>query len=410
MVQLILCWKLWIGALGIVWIKIRKLGVRLNRRIGNPLEWESSSKSILLGLVTAALYLHYVLWAKLQLAQDVDNVWINHEYLSAQLIWFYTFFGASLCLALGSYIARKLYGDRVLYEYIAALYFGWSLCYFSYQIGNLSLPVGAVQVGAPVVGFIFFNRRAVMLALVSSFLVQLLLTFGAAWHWWPYAPMFSNAQGAIGVPSPFVAFHMYMYTLPHMVFLITISYLVLRRWRDREEKVRLLSITDPLTGLFNRRSILIHLEQEQERSRRKGPALSLLMVDLDNFKSINDDRGHEAGDYALIAAADALQKSLRQNDRVGRYGGEEFLIILPGTDLEGAQTIAERCRQQLEAADVFLTDGDRLKLTGSFGLVCNEGDVHMGVDEMLRRADRAMYRAKDAGRNQVIVDRVKGAA
>lgn len=385
----------------------RAFTAKLNRRIGNPLEWESSSKAMLLGAVTCGLYLHYALWGELLLIQDSDSRLIDYAYLASQLPWFYGLSCISFLLIVCTHIARRIKGDLVLFEYIASLYFGMSLCYFSFQVGTLSLPVGAVLVGAPVVGFIFFNRVAVMLALSLSLLVQLILSFGSAWQLWAYAPMFNGHMGSMSVPTPFAVFHMYFYTMPHMIFLITISYLVLRRWRDREEKVRLLSITDPLTGLFNRRSILIHLDQEQDRSRKNGPALSLLMVDLDNFKSINDERGHEAGDFALIAAADALQKSLRQNDRVGRYGGEEFLIILPGTDLEGARTIAERCRQQLETTNVLLSDGDKMTLTGSFGLVCNEGDVRMNVNEMLRRADRAMYRAKDAGRNQVVVDTVK---
>jgi diguanylate cyclase (GGDEF)-like protein len=179
--------------------------------------------------------------------------------------------------------------------------------------------------------------------------------------------------------------------------------MVLNRWREREAKVRLLSITDPLTGLFNRRSILAHLEQERERSVRKGPVLSILMVDLDHFKRINDDWGHEAGDYALIAAAEALQHCLRQNDRLGRYGGEEFLVVLPGTNRDGALTLAQRCRHRLATSDVMLADGRTIRLTGSFGLVCNEGDVRMGVDEMLRRADQAMYQAKQDGRNRVVL-------
>jgi diguanylate cyclase (GGDEF)-like protein len=389
-----------------VWKTLKQYSLWVNRKIGNPLEWESSSKSMLLGAVTGILYLHYALWAEFLLLPGSYNLWIDSDYLKSQVPYFYAFSASSVILILGTFASLRKYGDTVVYEYIAALYFGLSLCYFSYQVGTLSLPVGAVLVGAPVVGFIFFNRIAVMLSLLLSLLVQLILSFGAAWQWWPYAPVFSNGPGMLLAPTAFNVFHLYFYTFPHMVFLIVISYLVLRRWRDREEKVRLLSITDPLTGLFNRRSILIHLEQEQERSRKKGPALSLLMVDLDNFKMINDDKGHEVGDYALIAAADSLQKSIRQNDRVGRYGGEEFLIILPGTDLEGARTIAERCRQQLESTKVILDSGERISLTGSFGLVCNEGDVHMAVSELLRRADRAMYQAKNEGRNRVLISEV----
>ena len=88
---------------------------------------------------------------------------------------------------------------------------------------------------------------------------------------------------------------------------------------------------------------------------------------------------------------------------MGRYGGEEFLIILPGTTAEGARLLAERCRQVLERQEVVLNDGKRFNLTGSFGLVCNDGNIHMHVDELLRRADQAMYTAKRRGRNQVVM-------
>lgn len=376
---------------------------KVSRIIGNPLEWRSSAKAMLLGAVTAIVYLHYGLWVDLLLSTGNDYDWFDLEYLAEVLPIFYGLSLLSSVLTLVAWYVSRRMGESSLLEYIAALYFALSLCYFSYQIGTMSLPVGAVWVGAPVVGFIFYNRGAVMLAFSLAISIQVLLSFGAAWGWWPYAPVFQERAGLIVAPSAAVIFHLYLYTLPHMFLLLLIAYVVLRRWRNREAKVRLLSITDPLTGLLNRRSILAHLEQERERSCRKGPVLSVLMVDLDNFKAINDQRGHEAGDYALIAAAGALQHCLRQNDRLGRYGGEEFLIVLPGTDLEGAHILAERCRQQLANTDVMLEDGGQFRITGSFGLVCNEGDVHMGVDELLRRADQAMYQAKNAGRNRVLL-------
>lgn len=387
-----------------MWEQGSRLIRRINCKIGNPLEWTSCAKAMLLAATTCVLFLHYGMWGEFLLHSEPHSDWIQRDYLGQQIPYVYGFAIASLVLLVGLPFVKKAMGDQVAFEYIATFYFVLSLCYFSYQIGTLTLPVGAVMLGAPIVGFIFYNRLAVGLSMVVGFVVQVVLSSGSAKGWWPYAPMYINTVFTEGKPSMFIVFHYYLYVLPYMVFLIGISYLVLRRWRDREEKVRHLSVTDPLTGLFNRRSILTHLEQEQDRSRKKGPVLSVFMVDLDHFKSINDELGHEVGDYALIAAADSLQKSLRQNDRVGRYGGEEFLVILPGTDLHGAKMIAERCRQLLEKAQVILQDGNRLKITGSFGLVSNEGNVHMSVNELLRKADKAMYQAKQQGRNRVVTD------
>jgi diguanylate cyclase (GGDEF)-like protein len=188
------------------------------------------------------------------------------------------------------------------------------------------------------------------------------------------------------------------------VFLFGMAFYVLRRWREREEQARVMSRIDPLTGLYNRRSILIHLEWEQDRSVQQNLPMAVVMVDLDHFKQINDTWGHEAGDYVLIATAEVLQKAVRQNDRVGRYGGEEFLMVLPGADTEGARRLADRCRQQLEALEVMLSDGRRLRVSCSMGLFCNEKEMALTPDAMLRRADKALYAAKEGGRNQVVVD------
>ncbi|TNC84041.1 MAG: hypothetical protein CSH49_19945, partial [Alcanivorax sp.] len=170
----------------------RRITKAANRRIGNPLEWQSSSKAMLLGAVTAILYLHYALWAEFLLLSGNGADHIDLDYLAGELDYFYGFVFASLGLVVATYLAQRSTRDLVAYEYVAALYFGLSLCYFSYQVGTLSLPVGAVMVGAPVVGFIFFNRSAIVLALVLSALVQLILSFGAAWQWWAYAPIYRD--------------------------------------------------------------------------------------------------------------------------------------------------------------------------------------------------------------------------
>ncbi|XPV75581.1 MAG: transporter substrate-binding domain-containing protein [Desulfovibrio sp.] len=156
-----------------------------------------------------------------------------------------------------------------------------------------------------------------------------------------------------------------------------------------------LAVTDRLTGLNNRMKLDQVLLEEVNRSSRYGSPLSIIILDIDHFKSINDEHGHQEGDVALINVAKILTKNVRQVDIVGRWGGEEFLIICPETPHSGAQTIAEKLRIQLKNTTLC-----KSPLTGSFGvaeLKRNEEEA-----DLLRRADKALYAAKHNGRNQVI--------
>jgi diguanylate cyclase (GGDEF)-like protein len=129
--------------------------------------------------------------------------------------------------------------------------------------------------------------------------------------------------------------------------------------------------------------------------------VAVLMVDIDHFKRINDEHGHLVGDRALAASAAVLRDCLRQGDMIGRYGGEEFLIVLPGTRIAHALDIAERCRQAIGAL-VIDANGTSLPLTASVGLACrNRGDIQ-NSDHVIHIADEAMYEAKKTGRNRVV--------
>ncbi len=169
---------------------------------------------------------------------------------------------------------------------------------------------------------------------------------------------------------------------------------------DRAELERLANF-DTLTGLLNRRSILDRLDEWIRHTRRYKGRLSIVMVDLDNFKSVNDRCGHQVGDYVLADTAGLLRRSIRQTDFVGRYGGEEFLIILPRTSASGAVTMAERTRVILEQTSMHDAEGAAIGVTASFGVAgwSSEDDE----DAIIRRADNALYRAKAAGRNRVEV-------
>jgi len=159
------------------------------------------------------------------------------------------------------------------------------------------------------------------------------------------------------------------------------------------------SITDELTGIPNRRAFNDALASEVERCRRFGGSVGLILLDLDNFKSVNDTHGHQAGDEILRRVGQVLAGSVRHVDLAARYGGEEFGVIVPETDLDGAIELAERLRVALEAEEVMLLDGTRLSVTASFGAAV-KGDLP-GGENLVAAADEALYEAKRAGKNRV---------
>ena len=159
--------------------------------------------------------------------------------------------------------------------------------------------------------------------------------------------------------------------------------------------------TDPLTGLFNVRYFREALDAELERTRRTGLPTSLMMVDLDHFKRVNDTYGHENGNRVLLHVAELLRNQTRKLDICCRYGGEEFIIILPSTELMLANQVAERCRSLLEELPVELDDG-QLQITASIGVaVCSDAG-QLVASQLIEHADQCLYKAKHQGRNQVV--------
>lgn len=175
--------------------------------------------------------------------------------------------------------------------------------------------------------------------------------------------------------------------------------------RDANEKIQILSITDPLVGTFNRRYLNDQLIHEVERARRYARPLAAVMADLDFFKKINDEHGHQVGDNVLRGFVDLAKVSIRQSsDWVARYGGEEFVVVLPETDLHGAAKTAEKIRSCC-ATTPFATAAGGIVVTASFGVASLEpgGSIAAAAEALLRQADGALYRSKHEGRNRVTV-------
>jgi two-component system cell cycle response regulator len=170
--------------------------------------------------------------------------------------------------------------------------------------------------------------------------------------------------------------------------------------KKSNELLKELSNTDPLTNLNNRRYLTKALNSELLRAERTGDCLSLIILDIDNFKKINDTYGHQNGDKVLSSIAKMTQTHLRCYDIAARYGGEEFVLVLPGTSLIGGEEVAERLREEVEATS-FAPPMDKLTVTISLGVALFPSPLVDDMESLIRQADEALYRAKQKGRNRV---------
>jgi diguanylate cyclase (GGDEF)-like protein len=158
-------------------------------------------------------------------------------------------------------------------------------------------------------------------------------------------------------------------------------------------------VSDSMTRMYNHNYILKRLEQEIELSKKFRSTLSLIMIDIDHFKQINDNYGHQAGDKVIITIAKIIKDNIRFSDIAGRYGGEEFCIILPNTKLNDAVNVAQRLKNSISNEKILVQDGQQISVTCSFGV--KEYEVDETVDEFLKKTDNLLYQAKFLGRDRI---------
>ena len=171
---------------------------------------------------------------------------------------------------------------------------------------------------------------------------------------------------------------------------------LIKKLDEARQTIEKIAITDQLTELFNRRHVMTRFEEEFEKVKRLNKNMGCIMADIDNFKTVNDSYGHQEGDHVLKVIAHRIRNTLRAYDIVGRYGGEEFLIILPDTNLEDARGLAERIRTRVNEDPI-----NNATITLSLGVVCFQEGDHT-LDDIIRRADQNLYKAKKSGKDRVV--------
>lgn len=242
----------------------------------------------------------------------------------------------------------------------------------------------------PLIPFLMFNDRAhtVTVTLASACVLV------------AFAVLRATSSVSITLPKSLEAFKYANMVIPFSMLGLQ-SYYFRMASANVERKMSEMALTDPLTGLFNRRQMNQRLQEEAARFRRLGTDFSLIIADLDHFKEINDRHGHDMGDRVLARVALLFSEGLRAGDAVARWGGEEFLILLPGTHLNAAEEVAQRLRSAAQSR-LGAIDGLGSELTVTFGVATFA--PFGSLEACLKAADEALYRGKAAGRNRVVTD------
>jgi len=356
--------------------------------------WSAADKCILVGVIvlTAA-----VLFALMTTFADgwpyfsADTPPELVERLAHESRW--VVLGWLLLIAAAGAFRRHAPHNQLI-VYATVLGYSFTTALFTYLTGPFNAAGWIAFIGGTIVGFLLFRPGVIALGVVVWVAAIATIAALAESHVLPYAPLL-RANGGPHVSAWWLVRHGVI-TLGLCALVLPLCGYIITMWKLREAELEQLSKTDPLTGVSNRRHLMELVEHELRQARRYRRSLSLVMVDLDHFKRVNDDHGHQVGDQVLVAAVDAIRRSVRDSDVIGRYGGEEFLLLLPNTDEDGAREVAERCRRLIAEARV-----GTIAVTASLGVATYPGTAGDNLDDLLHVADEALYRAKESGRDRV---------
>jgi diguanylate cyclase (GGDEF)-like protein len=276
---------------------------------------------------------------------------------------------------------------------VAHIITGTSVCY---AIGPYSAASGLIMVAALLLGMVLLRRLSFWLAVVGWFCAMLAVHFASLAGILPFLGLFEPSlrhAALLRVAAERAA----AAALIYIPLAIVMDHLI-SVWRKDERSLHEAAQLDSLTGAYTRGFAMEVMRRTLSRARSQGKSLGVLMVDLDHFKRINDAHGHARGDLVLQETTRAVQSTLRSDDVVGRFGGEEFVVLLPGADLQQAMGAAERCRAAIESMEI--PGAPYLSVTASVGVAAFP-DHGEDLDALLKASDRAMYAAKANGRNRI---------
>lgn len=359
------------------------------------INWTPLQKSALMLTLACAMNFSWILWKGYILITPSIWQWSNLPLVESQL-WLnlLTLFLLAL-LIIPCYRYKDQDWAQKIVPLISVQAFMLMLCHDGYLIGSISPATMVGYVGTIGVGLVLFERKIVYSALIPATIILAVCTYLSMNGVIPYAPLFNFTAIRHAQTNPFWLGSMLFFIMPILVACFILFEILLTQWRQRETYIQRLSQIDPLTNVLNRRSLNAHLETLHEQKFD----YALVLLDIDHFKKINDVYGHHQGDQVLIKIAQCLSENLRNEDIIGRFGGEEFILLLPHTDIIQAEKIAERCRLTLQGLSIFNNQNIQIHVSASFGISSSAfaNDPYI----VIRQADEALYAVKASGRNQV---------
>ncbi len=383
--------------------KASAIGNFLNIRISNPMDWRPIDRFILLAclVILAPLSFGSTMW----IANTHVPEWLNQPLVSVLTVLYIGHIAVMVGFILAALKLRRYTDDWPLFENVIIASFLIVVLTTGYLTGTyLSEALLIIFLGVIItctladvnkIQFCFWIVVPLLGGMSALDLMQIL----------PHAMLLEKSPVADN-GRPFDGWMAIRMTVAFILApLIYLCILAMKRWAERENLYLEMSTIDGLTRLSNRNSLITRGQEEIRRARAADsttlPPLACIMIDLDHFKQINDTWGHHAGDEVLVAASKVMMENARPNDEVGRYGGEEFAVLLPGTTLVQAKLIAERLRKRISHMAVEV-DGQKIEVTASLGVACYPSPGVEAMSDLLKTADKALYEAKETGRNKVV--------
>lgn len=367
------------------------------------INWPDFAKGILLLFFALIMLTGHMIWYVCSFASE-NRVWLSESYYHYRILT--TLMQILLTLIiLGVTLALRYNRTvRTAMGFCIPLYFGLNAIFSGYTVGIYSPAVMAGTINIALIGFVLYRREIIYTIVAIISVVIAWLSYLTSHFHLQYAPLFSDTlTGGDFYRNSFWLNSMAILYIPILLISALFFDLLLFQWRKREKKIEILSQHDGLTNVFNRRYITDYLNRLHRKQKNR---YALIILDLDFFKRINDNYGHDAGDIVLRQISDLMVKTLRTQDLVGRMGGEEFVLVLPNADLNDALQIAERCRRVIEQQQIQIANGQQIQVTASFGVAIANHD--WSQEQVYTYADQALYLAKQRGRNQVCHYREQG--